>query len=199
MDGTIVTAHCKCLAGLGEVCSRVGAVLFAVEAGVRIREAQTCTSLACKWLMPIAVKSVLYEELCSIDFTSAKAKKRKLDDKISDISTQSAELVHGCQAFPKNPSYLLSQDQIKTLYESLHGTGIEPAINALVPPYNQEYLPKVETLNLPQHLPDRYDENLIEQTYDDLVRKARDIFTSMSCTSKKNLQGPKANQIFDLG
>ena len=74
--------------------------------------------------MPIVVK-----ELCSIDFTSAKAKKRKLDDKISDISTQSAELAHGCQAFPKNPSYV--QDQIKTFYESLHDPGIKPAINAL--------------------------------------------------------------------
>ena len=115
--------------------SHVGAVLFAVEAGVRIREAQTCTSLSCKWLMPTAVKSVPYEELCSIDFTSAKAKKRKLDDKISDISTQSAELAHGCQAFPKNPSYVPSQDQIKTFYESSHGTGIKPAMNALVPPF----------------------------------------------------------------
>ncbi|XP_044182751.1 uncharacterized protein LOC114950049 [Acropora millepora] len=135
--------------------------------------------------MPTVVKSVPYEELCSIDFTSAKAKKRKLNDKISDISAQSAELARGCQAFPKNPSYVPSQDQIKTFYESLHGTGIKPAINALVPPYNQEYLPKVETLDLPQHLPDLYDENLIEQTYDDLVRKSRDIFTSMSCTSKQ--------------
>ena len=92
MDGTIITAHCNCLAGLGEVCSHVGAVLFAVEAGVRIREAQMCTSLPCKWLMPTVVKRLPYEELCSIDFTSAKAKKRKVDDKISDISTQSAEL-----------------------------------------------------------------------------------------------------------
>jgi len=111
-------------------------MLFAVEAGVRIRDAQTCTLLSCKWLMPTAVISVPYEELCSIDFTSAKANKRKLEDRISDISTQSAELAHG-QAFPKNPSYVPSQDQIKTFYESSHGTGIKPAINALVPPYNQ--------------------------------------------------------------
>ena len=135
--------------------------------------------------MPTAVKGVLYEELCSIDFTSAKAKKRELNDKISDISTQSAVLAHGCQAFPKNPSYVPSMDQIKTFYGSVHGTGIKPVINALVPPYNQEYLPNVETLDLPQHLPDLYDENLIEQTYDDLVRKSRDIFAFMSCTSKQ--------------
>ena len=107
---------------------------------------------------------------------------------------------------PKNPSYVPSQDQIKTFYESLYGTGIKPAINALVPPYNQEFLPKVETLDLPRHLPDLYDDNLIEQTYDDLVRKSRDIFTSMSCTSKQvkiaeefTWSQSKSNLLFGLG
>ncbi|KAL5457379.1 hypothetical protein EMCRGX_G034630 [Ephydatia muelleri] len=31
-SGTVVTAHCTCMAGLGEVCSHIGAVLFKVEA-----------------------------------------------------------------------------------------------------------------------------------------------------------------------
>ena len=35
-EGTVVTAHCNCMAGLGGACSHVGAILFAVEAGVRI-------------------------------------------------------------------------------------------------------------------------------------------------------------------
>ena len=43
----------------------------------------------------------------------------------------------------------------------------------------------METLDLPQQFPDLCDENLIEQTYDDSVRKSRDTFTSMSCTSKQ--------------
>ena len=32
-----------CMAGLCEACSHVGAVLFAVESGVRIRDSTTCT------------------------------------------------------------------------------------------------------------------------------------------------------------
>ena len=36
-EGTVVTAHCNCMAGLGGACSHVGAILFAVEAGVRIK------------------------------------------------------------------------------------------------------------------------------------------------------------------
>ncbi|KAH7964784.1 hypothetical protein HPB49_001316 [Dermacentor silvarum] len=39
-NGTIVTAHCTCMAGLGEACSHIGATLFAVETAVRIRDAR---------------------------------------------------------------------------------------------------------------------------------------------------------------
>ena len=33
-DGTVCMAHCNCMAGLCEACSHVGALLFAIEAGV---------------------------------------------------------------------------------------------------------------------------------------------------------------------
>ena len=36
-DGRIVAAHCDCIAGLGEACTHVAALLFAVEATVKIR------------------------------------------------------------------------------------------------------------------------------------------------------------------
>jgi hypothetical protein len=90
-DGTIITAHGNCMAGLGEVCSHVGAILFAVEAGVRIVKAKTCTSMPCKWLMPTSVNNVPYTELRNIDFTTAKTKKRKLDEKISQLSSEQSQ------------------------------------------------------------------------------------------------------------
>lgn len=31
-EGVILAAHCTCIAGLGEVCSHVGSILYAVEA-----------------------------------------------------------------------------------------------------------------------------------------------------------------------
>lgn len=158
--------------------------MFAVEAGIRIREAQTCTSIPCQWLMPTAVKSVPYVELCNINFTSAKTKKRRLDDKIAEISSLgSHDMPHTCQASVKQ--YVPSLDQIETFYNSLNDTGVKAAANSLVSPYNQEYLPKIESLDLPQHLPDLYDKNLLEHSYDNLVTKSRDIFSSMSCTEKQ--------------
>ena len=40
--GTVWMAHCNCMAGLCEACSHVGALLFAIEAGVRMQESLTC-------------------------------------------------------------------------------------------------------------------------------------------------------------
>lgn len=31
-EGIVLSAHCTCIAGCGEVCSHVGSILYAVEA-----------------------------------------------------------------------------------------------------------------------------------------------------------------------
>ncbi|XDV14340.1 hypothetical protein PO909_014611 [Leuciscus waleckii] len=49
-NGTVVAAHCDCMAGLGETYSHVGAVLFKLEASVRLGfNKVACTDLACQW------------------------------------------------------------------------------------------------------------------------------------------------------
>lgn len=44
-DGTVLTAHCNCMAGIAESCSHIAAVLFTVDASVRIRDSQTPTQV----------------------------------------------------------------------------------------------------------------------------------------------------------
>nr|XP_047144212.1 uncharacterized protein LOC124817832 [Hydra vulgaris] len=49
-DGTVLAGHCNCMAGLGETCSHVGAVLYKIEAAVRIGlTSSTPTELPCMW------------------------------------------------------------------------------------------------------------------------------------------------------
>ncbi|XP_055622158.1 uncharacterized protein LOC129765758 [Toxorhynchites rutilus septentrionalis] len=53
--GTVQTAHCNCMAGLGEVCSHVGSVLFALECWSRkeVNENEpSCTDILNRWLVP---------------------------------------------------------------------------------------------------------------------------------------------------
>ncbi|ENN74031.1 hypothetical protein YQE_09372, partial [Dendroctonus ponderosae] len=51
-DEAISTAHCTCMAGSAEVCSHVGALLFAAEYANRRREEASCTDVLNAWMMP---------------------------------------------------------------------------------------------------------------------------------------------------
>ena len=73
-DSTVIAAHCDCMAGLCEACSHVGAVLFAVESGVRIRDSTTCTQEKSRWMLPSHVREIPSLPVCDMDFTFAKKK-----------------------------------------------------------------------------------------------------------------------------
>jgi len=62
------------MTGLGEVCARIAAVLFYLEAIARIQGNQMCTQNECEWPIPSYYKSIEYKPVKEIDFTSAKCK-----------------------------------------------------------------------------------------------------------------------------
>ena len=66
------SGHCKCMAGLGEVCSHIGAILFYVEAVQRMNPA-TCTQTSCAWNVPPAVTQIPYARVKDLCFTKPKA------------------------------------------------------------------------------------------------------------------------------
>ena len=75
-DGQICCAHCNCMAGLGETCSHVSALLFYLEAAARIRDQKTVTEKPAYWKMPQSLKKITFKRTENIDFTSSKKKKR---------------------------------------------------------------------------------------------------------------------------
>ncbi|KAL3885690.1 hypothetical protein ACJMK2_025736 [Sinanodonta woodiana] len=75
-EGRVIAAHCDCMAGLGESCSHVGALLFKIEAAVCNGYTRlACTEKPCEW-NTCFVKSVTPAPVTSIQFYSDKAKKR---------------------------------------------------------------------------------------------------------------------------
>lgn len=42
-EGNVLAAHCNCMADLGETCSHIGALLFAIEASVKLTKSQIVT------------------------------------------------------------------------------------------------------------------------------------------------------------
>lgn len=71
--GKILAGHCDCMAGLGETCSHVGSLLWAVEAGVRIRDSMTVTQKKAYWVIPTAVKEVPYSKIKDMNFQGKSA------------------------------------------------------------------------------------------------------------------------------
>ena len=51
-DGTVICAHCNCMAGAGEACSHIAALLYAVMAKANLMNETACTSVRCSWLQP---------------------------------------------------------------------------------------------------------------------------------------------------
>ncbi len=54
--GKIISAHCDCMAGLGESYSHVASLLWAIESGVRIRDSVAVTQKKAYWVIPNGIK-----------------------------------------------------------------------------------------------------------------------------------------------
>ncbi|XP_053391418.1 uncharacterized protein LOC128554195 [Mercenaria mercenaria] len=73
-DALVCTAHCDCMAGLGESCSHVAALLFKVEAAVRLGLCdRACTDEPCRWNNDF-VKKVTPSPISEIPFYKEKTK-----------------------------------------------------------------------------------------------------------------------------
>ena len=138
--GEVCSAHCNCMAGLGEACSHVAAVLFYLEATVRIQGQQTSTQRKCQWIMPSFQKNVQYLPIKDIDFTSAKSKKRKLDHTIDTNAT----IMPRSQDTPKQMSAVatVNDADISAFCDTLASCGTKPALLSLIPKFSSNYVPK---------------------------------------------------------
>ena len=61
------------MAGLGESCSHVASLLWAIEAGVKKRESLTVTDKLAYWVLPTAVKKIPYARIRDIEFFKSAA------------------------------------------------------------------------------------------------------------------------------
>ena len=91
-NGIIICAHCTCMAGLGEACSHISALLFSTEANTQTRKNTSCTSTSCTWLVPI-LKKVEYAPICDIDFTTPQKRRKTIEGNLScSLCTTSSSL-----------------------------------------------------------------------------------------------------------
>ncbi|XP_070189196.1 uncharacterized protein [Littorina saxatilis] len=172
-DGTVQTAHCDCMAGIGESCVHVAALLFAVDVAVRLRDSKTPTQTAAYWVNPSA-KNVMYEEGWKIDFTSSATRKRRMEDDINGTPSQ----LRGPRKRVYTPAP--TEEEKMQFFESIQFsvTGVKPVILSLVKEFQSDYVSGRN--KYPKFLGDLFQEELSRKPYDFVLAKCKDMDLSVS-------------------
>ncbi|CAM4659745.1 unnamed protein product [Leuciscus chuanchicus] len=176
-DGTVLCGHCTCKAGLGEVCSHVTALLYAIDSAVKHLEDKSCTDGPRQWgLPPLKAGKALYEEGSGIDFSNP-AKKR------CGVNNQSHS---GCPSVKKVG---VSAAAIEQFYKALDNATPNPSeksgILRILPHYCKQFQPKVVSLGLPQPLTELYSAQNRKLSASDLEKKCDAVFNDMEVTPEQ--------------
>ena len=107
------------MAGLGETCTHIAAVLFYVEAKARLAGSSTCTQKKCQWIIPSYTKDLPYLTISDIDFASAAAKKKKLDDAVDQALESCSSKMNLKKTTSKEPT----SEEMELLYKELSECG----------------------------------------------------------------------------
>ena len=76
-NGVVLCAHCNCMAGLGEACSHISAILFTFDANEHAKKSMSCTSMPCSMLPP-SFTTVPFAPIAKIDFSTRDKKTLKI-------------------------------------------------------------------------------------------------------------------------
>lgn len=169
LDGKVLAGHCNCMAGLGESCSHVASLLWAIEAGVRLRDSMTVTQKKAYWVLPPSIKDVPYAPIAHIKLQGKSAalstwrafrmsSTSTLSPSPSTSRSPSPATSHSLSPAPRDASSnchsppLTGFDRKKVkpptceeldgLYLSLSRCKSKPAVLALISKYSSEYIPK---------------------------------------------------------
>ena len=152
-NGKIHSAHCDCMAGLNESCSHVGALLWAIDCGVKKRSSQTVTDKRAYWVLPPPTAKASYQPIRNIKFHAGQSTCKKSIVGIND-----------------------SVPDVESFFNELSLSPENPAILALVPKYSSRYVPKSTMLKESLFLTNLYDPCLVNAEFSEISRKINEIF-----------------------
>ena len=175
-SGEVICAHCSCMAGVGEVCAHVGALLFTAEANTRAKHQMSCTSLPCAWL-PCNYQFVPAIKISSIDFKTPRAKRQATllsNEEVCESAVQTKKL---CKMSPPTP------EQMMQFYTYLSKTKGSPVVLSHTPEFSDKYIPVNKITGFPKPLTELFEEDAIKLSYSDLLAKCDEVYNNYVFTS----------------
>ena len=174
-SGEVLCAHCSCMAGLGEACSHVAAVLFTAEANTQTKRQFSSTSLPCSWL-PTSFQFVNFSKVAEIDFKTP-SMKRKLKVQ-ADTDEGPSEQKKPYTQIPKPTGSELNQ-----FYVNLSRTEGKPVILSHTPGFSDPYVPISHLPNFPKPLTELFDPNAMSLSYPDLLQQCEELYNNHVLTA----------------
>ena len=191
-DGRIIFGHCNCMAGLGESCSHIGSLLWAIEAGVRIRDSMTVTQKKAYWVMPPGVKDVPCSKIKDMKFQGKKMalkemKRRSESRSVSPFLNPSPSPSPSPSRSPspmppskRQKEFKPSTEELNDFLESLASCSTKPEILSVWPGYCERFVPKSLCPDLPLVLTSLYDPENLKLDYHDLLQSSSDVTITVS-------------------
>lgn len=181
------------MAGLGEVCTHVAAILFFLETSTRINGTSTGTQERCKWAIPSFQKDIPYKPMKELDMSSAKSQKKKIDN---DFVTPDFSHDSTSKTAIEKSSIPGGQERIGTklqgLFQELSKAGTKPAILSLLPGYSDSYVPASRLESFPKPLQSLYDPAYESLPYVELLDACESI--TFNVTEEMSLAVEKATR-----
>ena len=128
-------------------------------------EIQKLTQEPAYWMLPSAIQKVEYAAVKDINFKSAKAMRKDLNDNIEAAPTPRRQV--SSQKLPNVPT--MSESEIAEFYRKLHISKGNPVILPLTPNYAPCYVPSCLRDSFPMILTELYDETLASKPVEELL------------------------------
>ncbi|XP_052806677.1 uncharacterized protein LOC128235930 [Mya arenaria] len=187
-DGVVEGAHCNCMAGLGEACTHIAALLFSISAAVQIRDSQTCTQSAAYWkIIPASVKTIRYKTVSNINFTSAKTAKKHFDDNLQCMNNGEIPVTN-TPSVRKVKTPRASEADFMSFCQKLSVLKSKPAVLSVIEPYAADYVPTCEKRDFPLILSELKDPDMIGEPLCTVQSKCKNIRVSCSKEQSENVE-----------
>ena len=187
--GAVICPHCDCMAGLGEACSHIAAILFTLDANVQARKSLSCTLVPCSWLPP-TFKNVPFAPISEINFAEPEKRLKAMagTSSSSKCFVSSACEGEGTSSSSKTLTNLTSsKSELEHFFKKLSDTSKKPVKVLLVPEYSDVYLyvPLYKKGSLPKPLTDYCENKYKELNFPDLLAQC-EVFIQLE--EKKDFQ-----------
>lgn len=158
------------MAGLGEVCSHVGAILYALLAAVNKLSGTACIDAACVWNEPskTAIRTVGYAPGSQMAFT--KAQRKRSADECGDLPPAKIP--------PPTPDECTAFYNMLHLSEDTEKQPVKSSILSVVPGHAVQ-------LNIPASLNKMYKPEYRSLSHQELQAKSEAAFTGLSITEEQ--------------